>query len=231
MIMRINKYIAKSGLASRRKAENYIKEGKVRVNGKLLKDLSYKVKKCDEVSVCGKILEIEDKFYYKLNKPIGFISSNYDPHNKKDLNDLINIDKRFFCAGRLDKDSHGLMLITNDGEITNKIIHPSREIKKVYIVKTDKAMKKDQMEQFSKSIKLSDTEKTSNAKIENIGKNTYKVTIHQGFNRQIRRMFAYFDIKVIDLLRVKIGKIILGSLEDGQYKKLSKNELDFLKNL
>lgn len=229
--MRINKYIAKSGLASRRKAENYIKEGKVRINGKLLKDLSYKVKKCDEVSVCGKILEIEDKFYYKLNKPIGFISSNYDPHNKKDLNDLINIDKRFFCAGRLDKDSHGLMLITNDGEITNKIIHPSREIKKVYIVKTDKAMKKDQMEQFSKSIKLSDTEKTSNAKIENIGKNTYKVTIHQGFNRQIRRMFAYFDIKVIDLLRVKIGKIILGSLEDGQYKKLSKNELDFLKNL
>lgn len=229
--MRINKYIAKSGLASRRKAENYIKEGKVRVNGKLLKDLSYKVKKCDEVSVCGKILEIEDKFYYKLNKPIGFISSNYDPHNKKDLNDLINIDKRFFCAGRLDKDSHGLMLITNDGEITNKIIHPSREIKKVYIVKTDKAMKKDQMEQFSKSIKLSDTEKTSNAKIENIGKNTYKVTIHQGFNRQIRRMFAYFDIKVIDLLRVKIGKISLGSLEDGQYKKLSKNELDFLKNL
>lgn len=231
MIMRINKYIAKSGLASRRKAENYIKEGKVRVNGKLLKDLSYKVKKCDEVSVCGKILEIEDKFYYKLNKPIGFISSNYDPHNKKDLNDLINIDKRFFCAGRLDKDSHGLMLITNDGEITNKIIHPSREIKKVYIVKTNKAMEKDQMEQFSKSIKLSDTEKTSNAKIENIGKNTYKVTIHQGFNRQIRRMFAYFDIKVIDLLRVKIGKISLGSLEDGQYKKLSKNELDFLKNL
>lgn len=229
--MRINKYIAKSGLASRRKAENYIKEGKVRVNGKLLKDLSYKVKKCDEVSVCGKILEIEDKFYYKLNKPIGFISSNYDPHNKKDLNDLINIDKRFFCAGRLDKDSHGLMLITNDGEITNKIIHPSREIKKVYIVKTNKAMEKDQMEQFSKSIKLSDTEKTSNAKIENIGKNTYKVTIHQGFNRQIRRMFAYFDIKVIDLLRVKIGKISLGSLEDGQYKKLSKNELDFLKNL
>lgn len=229
--MRINKYIAKSGLASRRKAENYIKEGKVRVNGKLLKDLSYKVKKCDEVSVCGKILEIEDKFYYKLNKPIGFISSNYDPHNKKDLNVLINIDKRFFCAGRLDKDSHGLMLITNDGEITNKIIHPSREIKKVYIVKTDKAMEKDQMEQFSKSIKLSDTEKTSNAKIENIGKNTYKVTIHQGFNRQIRRMFAYFDIRVIDLLRVKIGKISLGSLEDGHYKKLSKNELDFLKNL
>ena len=92
-------------------------------------------------------------------------------------------------------------------------------------------MKKDQMEQFSKSIKLSDTEKTSNAKIENIGKNTYKVTIHQGFNRQIRRMFAYFDIRVIDLLRIKIGKISLGSLEDGQYKKLSKNELDFLKNL
>lgn len=229
--MRINKYIAKSGLTSRRKAENYIKEGKVRVNGNLLKDLSYKVKKDDKVSVCGKNLEIEDKFYYKLNKPIGFISSNYDPYNKKDLNDLIDIDKRFFCAGRLDKDSHGLMLITNDGEISNKLIHPSKEIQKVYIVKTDKEMNKKDIDKFSKSIKLSNTEKTSNAKIESIGKNIYRVTIHQGFNRQIRRMFAYFGIKVIDLLRIKIGDISLGSLENGQYKKLSDKELAFLKNL
>ena len=120
--MRINKYIAKTGFASRRKSEEYIKNGKVYVNGNKLENLSYQVKKTDEVKIDGKILKIQKNFYYKLNKPLGYISSNYDPHNEKDLNKLLNIDERFFCAGRLDKDSHGLMIITNDGKITNKII-------------------------------------------------------------------------------------------------------------
>ncbi|MFR6221832.1 MAG: pseudouridine synthase, partial [Anaerococcus sp.] len=133
--MRINKYIAKAGFASRRKSEEYIKNGKVYVNGNKLEDLSYQVKEEDEVKIDGKILKIQKNFYYKLNKPLGYISSNYDPHNEKDLNKLLNIDERFFCAGRLDKDSHGLMIITNDGKITNKIIHPSKKIDKIYIVK------------------------------------------------------------------------------------------------
>src|SRR5690625_3714022 len=131
----------------------------------------------------------------------------------------------------LDNDSKILMLNTKDVKINNKIIHQSREIKKVYIVETNKTMGKKDMDKFSKSIKLSDREITSKARIKNIGKNKYKVTIHQGFNRQIRRMFAYFDIKVIDLLRIKIGDISLGSLDEGQYEELSDKELDFLKNL
>lgn len=231
--MRINKFIAKTGLASRRKSEEYIKNGLVFVNGKKLEDLSYQVKDGDEVKINGEILKIQEKFYYKLNKPLGYISSNYDPHNKKDLNELIKIDGRFFCAGRLDKDSHGLMLITNDGNITNKIIHPSKEINKTYLVKVDRILSKDQEEKFKKSIRLSKNEVTSKAKISLIDKNKilYEVIIHQGYNRQVRRMFGYFGVKVLDLKRIKIGEIELGNLEDGAYKKLSQKEFEYLESL
>ncbi|MDU7164069.1 MAG: pseudouridine synthase [Anaerococcus vaginalis] len=231
--MRINKFIAKTGLASRRKSEEYIKNGLVFVNGKRLDDLSYQVKKDDEVKVNGEILKIQEKFYYKLNKPLGYISSNYDPHNEKDLNDLIEIEGRFFCAGRLDKDSHGLMLITNDGKITNKIIHPSKEIDKTYLVRVDKKLSKIQEEKFSKSLILSEKEITSNAKISLINENQiiYKVIIHQGYNRQVRRMFKYFGVNVLDLKRIKIGEIDLYDLKDGDYKKLSKKELEYLESL
>lgn len=231
--MRINKFIAKTGLASRRKSEEYIKNGLVFVNGKKLEDLSYQVKDGDEVKINGEILKIQEKFYYKLNKPLGYISSNYDPHNKKDLNELIKIDGRFFCAGRLDKDSHGLMLITNDGNITNKIIHPSKEINKTYLVKVDRILSKDQEEKFKKSIRLSKNEITSKAKISLIDKNQilYEVIIHQGYNRQVRRMFGYFGVKVLDLKRIKIGEIELGNLKDGAYKKLSQRELEYLESL
>ncbi|PMC82671.1 pseudouridine synthase [Anaerococcus hydrogenalis] len=231
--MRINKYIAKAGLASRRKSEEYIKKGLVFVNGKKLEDLSYQVKEDDQVEVMGKLLEIKEKFYYKLNKPIGFISSNYDPHNKKDLNSLIKIDQRFFCAGRLDKDSHGLMLITNDGKITNKLIHPSKKIEKTYIVKVDKLLTKDDEALFRKGIKLSENEKTSDAKISLLDKKerTYQVVIHQGYNRQVRRMFLHFGSNVIDLKRIKIGQIELGNLSNGKYKKLDKKELEYLGSL
>ena len=231
--MRINKYIAKTGFASRRKSEEYIKNGKVFVNGNKLEDLSYQVKETDEVKIDGKILKIQKNFYYKLNKPLGYISSNYDPHNEKDLNKLLNIDERFFCAGRLDKDSHGLMIITNDGKITNKIIHPSKKIDKIYIVKVDKKLTPYQEKNFMDGVKLSQQEITSDAKISLIDKEkiTYKVTIHQGYNRQIRRMFEYFKIKVLDLKRIKIGQICLDDLKDGDYKKLSKKEVEYLESL
>ena len=231
--MRINKYIAKTGFASRRKSEEYIKNGKVFVNGNKLEDLSYQVKEEDEVKIDGKILKIQKNFYYKLNKPLGYISSNYDPHNEKDLNKLLNIDERFFCAGRLDKDSHGLMIITNDGKITNKIIHPSKKIDKIYIVKVDKKLTAYQEKIFMDGVKLSQKEITSDSKISLIDKEkiTYKVTIHQGYNRQIRRMFAYFKIKVLDLKRIKIGQICLDDLKDGDYKKLSKKEVEYLESL
>ena len=133
--MRINKFIARSGYTSRRKADELIKNGLVKVNYKIIKEPGIDVKENDLVEVDGQILEIEDKFYLKLYKPVGFITSNFDPYNDKDLNNLLDLDKRFFAAGRLDKDSEGLLIITNDGDFTNEIIHPSKKLDKTYIVK------------------------------------------------------------------------------------------------
>lgn len=231
--MRINKYIAHAGICSRRKAEELIKNKRVKVNGKLVEDFSIRINESDDVEVDGKLIGIEDKFYYKLNKPIGYISSNYDPHNEKDLESLIKINKRFFCAGRLDMDSHGLMIITNDGDLVNRLIHPKFEVKKEYIVKVDRLLTITEEEIFRKSIDLGNGEVSSGAEIYilNQEEKIYTVKIHQGYNRQIRRMFDYFGSKVLDLQRIKIGKIELKDLKEGQYVPLDNNEIEFLKNL
>lgn len=231
--MRINKYIAHAGICSRRKADELIENKRVKVNGKLVEDFSLQVGKEDRIEVDGKLIEIEDKFYYKLNKPIGYISSNYDPYNEKDLESLVKIKKRFFCAGRLDMDSHGLMLITNDGDLVNRLIHPKFKVKKEYIVKVDRLLKEKEEQIFRKSIDLGNGEVSSGADLNILDKEKkiYKVRIHQGYNRQIRRMFDYFGSKVVDLQRTKIGEIKLEDLKEGQYVPLNKNEIEFLKKL
>ena len=195
--MRINKYIAHSGYTSRRKADELIIAGKVKINGQVIIEPGIKVNDGDRVEVSGKVLEIEKKFYIKLYKPVGFITSNFDPYNEKDLNDLIDIDERFFAAGRLDKDSEGLLIITNDGDFTNNLIHPKFKLDKEYIVKIDKKLIKDQEKRFEKGLDIGNGEKTSDAKLEYLGDNTYRVIIHQGYNRQIRRMFKVFNANVI----------------------------------
>lgn len=231
--MRINKYIAHAGICSRRKADELIEDKRVRVNGKLVDDFSLKVGKEDKVEVDGKLVEIEEKFYYKLNKPIGYISSNYDPYNDKDLESLVKINKRFFCAGRLDMDSHGLMLITNDGDLVNRLIHPRFKVKKEYIVKVNTLLTKEDEEIFRKSIDLGNGEVSSGAELYTLDKDKkiYRVRIHQGYNRQIRRMFDYFGSTVLELKRIKIGEIQLRDLKEGQYAPLDKNEIEFLKKL
>lgn len=229
--MRINKFIAHAGICSRRKADDLIKEKRVRVNGKLVEDFSLKVSKDDKIEVDGKTIEIEDKFYYKLNKPVGYISSNYDPHNENDLEKLVKLDRRFFCAGRLDMDSHGLMLITNDGDLVNRLIHPRFEVKKEYIVKVDRPLSKKQEEDFLKPIDLGDNEVARGQDLKALAKDTYRVIIHQGYNRQIRRMFAHFSSQVIDLKRVRIGEIKLGDLKEASYKALDDKEMEFLKKV
>ena len=140
--MRINKFIAHAGYTSRRKADELILKGKVKINDEVILEPGIDVCDDDRVEVEGKVLSIEKKFYIKLYKPVGFITSNFDPYNEKDLNDLVDIDKRFFAAGRLDKDSEGLLIITNDGEFTNNLIHPKYKLDKEYIVKVDKKTKR-----------------------------------------------------------------------------------------
>lgn len=229
--MRINKYIANSGYTSRRKADELIIAGKVKINGQVIIEPGIKVNDGDRVEVSGKLLEIEKKFYIKLYKPVGFITSNFDPYNEKDLNDLIDIDERFFAAGRLDKDSEGLLIITNDGDFTNNLIHPKFKLDKEYTVKIDKKLIKDQEKRFEKGLDIGNGEKTSDAKLEYLGDNTYRVIIHQGYNRQIRRMFKVFNANVINLKRIRIGKIKLSDLKEKEYRYFNDEELKFVEEI
>ena len=229
--MRINKYIAHSGYTSRRKADDLIFAGKVKINGQVINEPGIKVNDGDRVEVNGKLLEIEKKFYMKLYKPVGFITSNFDPYNEKDLNDLIDIDERFFAAGRLDKDSEGLLIITNDGDFTNNLIHPKFKLDKEYIVKIDRKLNKNQEKRFEDGLDIGNGEKTSDAKLEYLGDNTYRVIIHQGYNRQIRRMFKVFNAKVINLKRIRIGKIKLSNLKEKEYRYFNDEELKFVEEI
>ena len=226
--MRINKYIAQAGYASRRKADDLIKSGKVKVNGKVLDQIGYDVSEDDIVSIGSEILKLEEYIYYKLNKPVGYITSNFDPHNNKDLNDLIEIDERFFAAGRLDKDSHGLLIITNDGDFTNSLVHPSSGISKEYIVKVDRLLNDDQINSFKTGLDIGNNQITSKAIIRFLGENTYRVVIRQGYNRQIRRMFDVLGSNVLDLKRERIGAIYLDDLKEGKYRKFNKKEMEFV---
>lgn len=230
-MMRINKYIAHSGYTSRRKADELIFKGKVKLNGQTIKEPGVQVHGNDVVEIDGKVLSIEKKFYIKLYKPIGFITSNFDPYNEKDLNDLVDIDKRFFAAGRLDKDSEGLLIITNDGEFTNNLIHPKFKLDKEYVVKVDSKLSKNQENEFENGLDIGNGEKTSDAKIEYLGNNVYKVIIHQGYNRQIRRMFKVLGKKVIALKRIKIGKISLSDLKEKEYRYFDSEELKFVEEI
>ena len=229
--MRINKYIAHSGYTSRRKADDLIIAGKVKINGQVINEPGIKVNDGDRIEVEGKVLEIEKKFYIKLYKPVGFITSNFDPYNEKDLNDLIDIDERFFVAGRLDKDSEGLLIITNDGDFTNNLIHPKFKLDKEYIVKIDRKLNKNQEKRFEDGLDIGNGEKTSDAKLEYLGDNTYRVIIHQGYNRQIRRMFKVFNSKVIDLKRIRIGKIKLSNLKEKECRYFNDEELKFVEEI
>ncbi|WP_299032910.1 pseudouridine synthase [uncultured Anaerococcus sp.] len=226
--MRINKYIAHSGYTSRRKADDLIYESRVKVNGKIISEPGYKVKDGDRVEVDGKLLSLEEKFYIKLYKPVGFITSNFDPFNEKDLNDLVDINQRFFAAGRLDKDSEGLLIITNDGEFTNNLTHPKFKLDKEYIVKIDRGLNKAQEKVFEKGLDIGRGEKTSDAKLTYLGDRTYRVNIHQGYNRQIRRMFKVLGAEVISLKRIRIGKIKLADLKKKEYRYFNDEELKFV---
>lgn len=227
--MRINKFIAKAGYCSRRKADELIEAGKVKVNGQVLTELGYQVDYSDVISIGGEILKLEEYFYYKLNKPVGYITSNFDPHNDKDLNNLLDLDQRFFAAGRLDKDSHGLLIITNDGDFANSLTHPSSGISKEYVVKVDRLLDKDQIKEFETGLDIGNNEFTADAKIKYIGENTYRVLIKQGYNRQIRRMFDVLGSNVVDLKRERIGAIYLDDLKEGHYQKFNQKEMDFVR--
>lgn len=232
--MRINKFIAQSGYCSRRKADELIKNSKVYVNGNLLENLAYQVNNDDIVEIDGnRINKKEDKLYIAINKPIGYTSTLKDKYADKKVVDLIKIKTRIYPVGRLDKDSHGLLILTNDGKFTYELTHPKFHHKKVYEVVVKGKPSNEDIKKLTNGIILNGYKlKKSKILLERIiGNNArYNVTIYEGRNRQIRKMFESINHPVLDLKRIQIGDYKMSDeLKSGDYVILNKNDLDLIR--
>ncbi|AVQ24973.1 pseudouridine synthase [Fusobacterium periodonticum] len=231
--MRINKFLSSLGIASRRAIDKYIEEGRIKVNG-VITSTGIDVTEDDEIYIDNKKIEtkrIEEKVYFMLNKPLEVLSASSDDRGRKTVVDLIKTDKRIFPIGRLDYMTSGLILLTNDGELFNRLVHPKSEIYKKYYIKVFGEVKKEEIEELKKGVLLEDG-KTLPAKISGIkydkNKTSMYISIREGRNRQIRRMIEKFGYKVLMLRREKIGELSLGDLKEGKYRELTKEEIEYL---
>lgn len=229
--IRISKYISTSGITSRRKAEKLIESGRIKVNNCIITDVSYKINPDKDILMLDDavINHSNNKIYIKLFKPKGYITTLQDELGRKTVFDLININERIFPVGRLDQDTRGLLLLTNDGDLSYKITHPKFEVEKLYKVKIKGIPTQSDIETLEGGID-SEVLKTYPCKIKILIRNKDSsellIKIHEGKKRQIRKMFAYIGNPVLDLIRLKIGPISLGNLKEGQWTYLNKSELD-----
>jgi 23S rRNA pseudouridine2605 synthase len=228
---RLQKVIAQAGIASRRKSEELIKEGKVKVNGKVVTQLGVKVTSSDRVEVNGIQIESEAPVYFLLYKPRGVISSVSDDKGRKVVSDFFsNIPERIYPVGRLDYDTSGLLIMTNDGEFANLLMHPRSEIEKVYVAKIKGIPSKENLRKLEKGIKLEDG-KTSPAKVKMLSVDKKKETsiieliIHEGRNRQVRRMLEAIGHQVLKLKRERYGNLTLNGLAAGDARELTPHEV------
>ncbi|MFH1542697.1 MAG: pseudouridine synthase [bacterium] len=227
---RLQKFIAECGIASRRNAEKLIAGGVVRVNGKVIREQGVKVDPAkDQVTVQGKLLkQIQKKIYIKLNKPAGVVSSCKRYGEEKTILDLVaDIPERLFPIGRLDKESEGLLLLTNDGELANKLMHPRYEHDKEYEVTVMKPLGDNELRQLRKGVEI-EGEMTLPAKVKRIDGRMFLIILKEGKKRQIRKMAQAVGCRVIKLKRVRINKITLGELQVGRYLPLSAPEIKAL---
>ena len=224
--MRINKYISESGITSRRGADKWIADGRVTINGTVA-ELGSQAEPGDDVRVDGKQIKVEQQnVYIALNKPIG-ITSTTEKHIKGNIVDFVNHPLRIFHIGRLDKDSSGLILLTNDGDIVNEILRAENKHEKEYIVTVDKPLTASFIQDMSSGVEILDT-KTLPCKVKQLTKYTFNITLMQGLNRQIRRMCSALGYEVRDLHRIRIMNIHLDGLALGQWRDLTKDELSEL---
>ena len=225
-MQRLNKFIASSGLCSRRKADEYIENGDVVVNGRIVKELGFQVGPKDKVSVEGKLIKPQKHEYYRFYKPAGYITTSDDEKGRKTIYDIIPEElKHLKPVGRLDKDSTGLIIMTNDGELINEMTHPSIKVPKTYIVNINGKLSPEEGEKMFNGIEIETDQgdkKIAYAQVLPIelgNKNsTLQVVLYQGINRQIRKMFASLGYEVISLKRVQHGTITLEGLKKGQIK-------------
>ena len=220
--MRINKYIAHAGVASRRKAEELIKEGRVTLNGKTVTELATIVKNGDIVEVNGSPIYNEEKVYYLLNKPRGVISSVSDEKNRKTVIDLMpHVKERIYPVGRLDWDTTGLLILTNDGDFTDKMIHPRNEIDKVYLARVKGIATKENLRPLTRGVVI-DGKKTKPARYNIIkvdhekNRSVVELTIHEGRNHQVKKMFESVGLLVDKLSRTRFGTLDLTGLRPGE---------------
>jgi 23S rRNA pseudouridine2605 synthase len=234
---RLQKVIARAGVASRRKAEELIKQGRVKVNGKVVTELGLKVSSSDQVEVNEIPIEKEEAVYFLLYKPRGVISSVHDEKGRKVVIDFFpGLKERVYPIGRLDYDTSGLLLLTNDGEFANLLMHPRNEIEKVYIAKIKGIPLKENLRKLETGIRLEDG-KTAPAKVKMLSADKKKQTaiveiiIHEGRNRQVRRMFEAIGHEVMKLKRERYGFLTLNGLKPGEARELSPHEVKQLRAL
>ncbi len=234
--MRINKYLAECGLSSRRKCEAYVTEGRVKIGGKLVTSLSTEVHDGDFVTVDGeRVKPIKKHVYIMLNKPKGYVCTASDDLGRKTVMDLIkDRPERLFPIGRLDYDTEGLLILTTDGDLSNRLTHPRNEIPKTYSVRIEGGVSEEDLDTLrggivldgvkTKKCRIKVTEATSEA-------TKLEVTITEGRNRQVRRMFEHINKHVAFLKRVAIGELKLHGLNRGEYRELNESEVNYLKNV
>jgi 23S rRNA pseudouridine2605 synthase len=222
---RLAKYLAQAGIASRRKSELLILAGQVMVNGQVEKNVATNVDpEKDVVKVHGREILAEKKVYYILNKPIDYVCSLFDTHNKKKVTDLIKSREKIWPVGRLDKDSCGLLVLTNDGELTNLLTHPRYESKKTYHVTLSKTFNNQDARALKNGVELEEGLAQFD-QIKIIDERNIEVILHQGWKRQIRRMMEEIGNKVIHLERIQEGKLVLGDLPRGEYRQINRSDI------
>jgi len=231
---RLNKFLAHAGVGSRRHCEELIVRGRVRINGQVVRELGTKIDPdTQEVAVDGKDLHVERSVYWLVNKPRGYLCTNYDPAGRALATDLVpHVTQRVYTVGRLDEDSEGLLLLTNDGDLAFRLMHPRFGVEKTYLVQVAGKPERDDMEKLLKGVWLSDGHvKAKRVKrLKGQGESTWlEIVLSEGKNREVRRMLARLGHKVLRLKRIAIGPIQLGRLRSGKSRPLRGEDLELLK--
>lgn len=225
--MRLAKYLAHAGVASRRKSEQIIAAGRVRVDGKVVTDPAFGVEGGEEIRVDGHQVEPEGREVWMVNKPLDVISTADEPGKRVAVVDLVDSTARLYPVGRLDADSTGLILLSNDGELANRLTHPRYEVEKTYRVRLKKPVRDEAIEQLRRGVRLEDGV-TAPATVRKLGERELDVTIHEGRNRQVRRMAEAVGNEVVGLQRISLGPLKLGRLPVGKCRLLDETEVERL---
>jgi|TARA_B100001175_G_scaffold305599_1_gene302826 pseudouridine synthase len=226
--MRINKYLAKCGIGSRRKCDEYISSGKIKVDGKKITDFSFNVNDDSYVQFNNKLVNKLENVIFMLNKPRGYICTKNDNLGRKTIYDLLPDKFDLFSIGRLDYDTTGILLVTNDGDLCYELTHPKFNVDKKYYVFTDKKISNSDILRIKKGIKLDNEILKANVKfLENINNGYFwDVVLTEGKNREIKRIFNFFDIKVLNLHRYEFSGLRMNGLKEGKFKKISKKDFN-----